>query len=136
MSMDLGFRRVPTRDHILPSSRIKVLPVALGENLIMVCSGCNNDKGAMFLAEWWAALIYADDERAPHVSAFIQRLLWSMPAEALLLIGLGNEDDYAAASARPSSGLAADDEVDLPLSPPRAIHLPTFTGLPQHSRGA
>lgn len=140
MRYDVGVGRYPTRDHILPRSRLKVLPGSMthGENLVMVCQGCNVDKGAMLLIEWWAALLHAGDERARPVALFIHQLLGRLPAEAPMLIGLGREDDYATATplhGAPSSG-ALDARCASPRSPPCATQRPTLDGLPQQAGGA
>lgn len=132
--------RHPTRDHILPRARLRWLPGAMhhAENIVMACHDCNNDKGSMFLIEWWAALMHAGDERVKPVAAFIQRLLWNMPAEAMVLIGLGRDDDYAQAMplyGGPSSG-STEAREEAPLSPPCETQRPTFCGLPQQPDGA
>lgn len=61
--------RRPTRDHIEPRSRGGSNTAA---NKAVVCTVCNADKGDRTIAQFYMALVQADDDRAGHVARFIR----------------------------------------------------------------
>ena len=57
----------PTRDHVNPRANG-------GGATLIVCQRCNQDKGAMALADWSAWLVLVGDERAKHVAPLVAGL--------------------------------------------------------------
>ena len=57
--METHGRYQPTRDHVLPRAKYNGKKPAL----VIVCRGCNADKGMMTLREYRAALMAASDRR-------------------------------------------------------------------------
>lgn len=62
--------RPPTRDRINPGSKGGTYDPA---NVAIVCLACNNDKGSLTLAQFFAALLIDGDRRALSVLWFLIR---------------------------------------------------------------
>jgi 5-methylcytosine-specific restriction endonuclease McrA len=58
----------PTRDHVYPKSKNRY-----PNRLIICCTRCNHDKGALWLEDWLAKLIAANDPRAFLVDVIAKR---------------------------------------------------------------
>ena len=65
------YSRRPSRDRIIPGRHGGTYAP---ENVIIVCSKCNEDRGAWSLSAFAAALAAENDPRAPIVSALIQNM--------------------------------------------------------------
>lgn len=63
--------RPPTRDHVKPRSAGGTLE---GENRLVVCGPCNNDKADLTLDEWIEDLTKRGDIRASVVRAAVMRI--------------------------------------------------------------
>lgn len=61
------FQDWPTLEHVEPKSRFPV------SQKIVVCGGCNNDKGDRFLLEWLEILSSKQDARAMRVKELIKK---------------------------------------------------------------
>jgi hypothetical protein len=60
-----GNPRQPTRDHVIPRSRLPAQPV------VIVCKICNGQKSNMTLPEWHERLVKKQDPRADRVKRFM-----------------------------------------------------------------
>lgn len=63
-------RRAPSRDHVL-RARVRGGTLADPGNRLIVCRGCNEDKGTRSLAGFLQRLLNRDDPRAAFVRAVI-----------------------------------------------------------------
>lgn len=67
--------RAPSREHVLPQSKIRMPGATIEKipgNVIIVCRRCNKDKGSRYLLKWLSLLRKAGDPRAKHVLAFVK----------------------------------------------------------------
>ncbi len=60
-------RNQPSRDHLRPQSK----KGKRRHGLVVVCKGCNEDRGDLDLGDWWLLLHRGGDHRAKHVLKFI-----------------------------------------------------------------
>jgi hypothetical protein len=61
-----SMRTFPTRDHLIPKSRMPA------QGFIIVCGGCNRDKGNRTLDEWVVRLAEQGDPRVAFVRKFMR----------------------------------------------------------------
>lgn len=73
-------RRRASREHLVPRSRgarfppdpLRVWEIENAIPLLFVCQECNSDKGDLWIEDWLARLIAANDRRAFVVDNFIR----------------------------------------------------------------